>query len=180
MSNRKHSKIDALPTDVKSAVEEMILGNYTYRDVCNFVRDTANVTISEAAVCRYAQGLNATVQDLRLASENMRTLTEEMAKYPQLDTTEGIARLVSHKVLAAVRELSEDALKDADPLKLIDRCTGLIRAVAYKNDSDVKVKKLKDVAFESFKEDIFDAMAKEAPELYKELVRFITARKDVE
>ena len=180
MSNRKHSKIDALPTDVKSAVEEMILGNYTYRDVCNFVRDTANVTISEAAVCRYAQGLNATVQDLRLASENMRTLTEEMAKYPQLDTTEGIARLVSHKVLAAVRELSEDALKDADPLKLIDRCTGLIRAVAYKNDSDVKVKNLKAGAFESFKEDIFDAMAKEAPELYKELVRFITARKDVE
>ena len=180
MSNRKHSKIDALPTDIKSAVEDMILGNYTYRDVCNFVRDTANVTISEAAVCRYAQGLNATVQDLRLASENMRTLTEEMAKYPQLDTTEGIARLVSHKVLTAVRELSEDALKEADPLKLIDRCTGLIRAVAYKNDSEVKVKNLKDVAFERFKEDIFDAMAKEAPELYKELVRFITARKDGE
>lgn len=180
MSNRKHSKIDALPSDIKSAVEEMILGNYTYRDVCNFVRDTANVTLSEAAVCRYAQGLNATVQDLRLVSENMRTLTEEMAKYPQLDTTEGIARLVSHKVLTAVRELSEDALKEADPLKLIDRCTGLIRAVAYKNENDIKVKNIKDVAFESFKEEIFDAMAKEAPELYKQLVQFITARKDVE
>lgn len=180
MSNRKHSKIDALPTDIKSAVEEMILGNYTYRDVCNFVRDTANVTLSEAAVCRYAQGLNATVQDLRLASENMRTLTEEMAKYPQLDTTEGIARLVSHKVLAVVRELSEDELRVAEPLKLIDRCTALIRAVAYKNANDVKVKNLKDVAFESFKEEIFDAMAKEAPELYKQLVQFITARKDVE
>lgn len=87
MRNRKHSKIDALPTDIKSAVEEMILGNYTYREVCDFVRDTANMTLSESVVCRYAQGLNATVQDLRLASENMRTLTEEMAKYPQLDTT---------------------------------------------------------------------------------------------
>lgn len=180
MSNRKHSKIDALPTDIKSAVEEMILGNYTYRDICNFVRDTANVTLSEAAVCRYAQGLNVTVQDLRLASENMRTLTEEMAKYPQLDTTEGIARLVSHKVLTAVRELNEDALKDVDPLKLLDRCTGLIRAVAYKNENDIKVKNLKDVAFESFKEEIFNAMAKEAPELYKQLVQFIAARKDVE
>lgn len=180
MSNRKHSKIDALPTDIKSAVEEMILGNYTYRDICNFVRDTANVTLSEAAVCRYAQGLNATVQDLRLASENMRTLTEEMAKYPQLDTTEGIARLVAHKVLSVVRDLDEEALKEADPLKLINLCTGLIRAVAYKNESDTKVKNLKDVAFESFKEEIFDAMAKEAPELYKQLVQFITARKDVE
>ncbi len=142
MRNRKHSKIDALPTDIKSAVEEMILGNFTYREVCDFVRDTANITLSESAVCRYAQGLNATVQELRLASENMRTLTEEMAKYPQLDTTEGIARLISHKVLTAVRELDDGELKAADPLKLIDRCTSLIRAVAYKNENDIKVKNL--------------------------------------
>lgn len=180
MKNRKHSKIDALPTDIKSAVEEMILGNFTYREVCDFVRDTANLTLSESAVCRYAQGLNATVQDLRLASENMRTLTEEMAKYPQLDTTEGIARLISHKVLTAVRELDDEELKASDPLKLIDRCTALIRAVAYKNDADTKVKNLKDVAFESFKEEIFDAMAKERPDLYKQLVQFISERKDVE
>ncbi len=180
MRNRKHSKIDGLPSDIKSAVEEMILGNFTYREVCDFVRDTANITLSESAVCRYAQGLNATVQELRLASENMRTLTEEMAKYPQLDTTEGIARLISHKVLTAVRELDDGELKAADPLKLIDRCTSLIRAVAYKNESDIKVKNLKDVAFESFKEEIFDAMAKEEPELYRQLVRFISERKDVE
>lgn len=180
MKNRKHSKIDALPTDIKSAVEEMILGNFTYREICDYVRDTANMTLSESAVCRYAQGLNATVQDLRLASENIRTLTEEMAKYPQLDTTEGIARLISHKVLAAVRELDDEELKTADPLKLIDRCTALIRAVAYKNENDVKVKNLKDVAFESFKEEIFDAMAKEDPGLYSQVVRFITERKDVE
>lgn len=180
MRNRKHSKIDALPPDIKSAVEEMILGNFTYREVCDFVRDNANITLSESAVCRYAQGLNATVQELRLASENMRTLTEEMAKYPQLDTTEGIARLISHKVLTAVRELDDGELKAADPLKLIDRCTSLIRAVAYKNENDIKVKNLKDVAFESFKEEIFDAMAKEEPELYRQLVRFISERKDVE
>ncbi|MBQ8171782.1 MAG: DUF3486 family protein [Oscillospiraceae bacterium] len=174
--NRKHSKIDALPCDIKEAVEQMILGNYTYRDVCNFVKETANVTLSEAAVCRYAQGLNATVQDLRLASENMRTLTEEMSKYPQLDTTEGIARLVSHRVLEAVRSMDDDALKEADPLKLIDRCTALIRAVAHKSESDVRVKNLKDVAFESFKEDIFEAMAKEAPELYSQIVQFINSK----
>lgn len=39
------------------------------------------------------------MQEIRLASENMRALTEEMQKFPQLDTTEGIARLISHKVL---------------------------------------------------------------------------------
>ncbi len=170
---RKHSKIDALPSDIKEAVEQMILGDYTYRDVCNFVRDTANVTLSEAAVCRYARSLNASIQDIRLASENMRALTEEMQKFPQLDTTEGIARLVSHKVLQAVREMDEITLKESDPLKLIEKATALIRAVSVKNASDVKTANLKNVAYESFKEEIFDAMSKENPELYRQLVQFI-------
>lgn len=173
---RKHSKIDALPADIKEAVEQMILGDYTYRDVCNFVRDNANVTLSEAAVCRYAQGLNASIQDIRLASENMRALTEEMQKFPQLDTTEGIARLISHKVLQAVREMDEIALKEADPLKLIEKATALIRAVSVKNANDTKTANLKNVAFESFKEEIFDAMAKENPELYGQLVQFINSK----
>ena len=43
---RKHSKIDKLPSDIKEAVEQMILGDYTYRDVCDFVRDTANVPLA--------------------------------------------------------------------------------------------------------------------------------------
>lgn len=177
---RKHSKIDKLPSDIKEAVEQMILGDYIYRDVCDFVRDTANVTLSEAAVCRYAQGLNASVQEIRLASENMRTLTEEMQKFPQLDTTEGIARLISHKVLQAVQQMDEIALKEADPLKLIEKATALIRAVSLKNSTDIKTANLKNVAFESFKEEIFDAMAKENPELYRSLVQFINSKSQEE
>lgn len=175
---RKHSKIDSLPADIKEAVEQMIMGDYTYRDVCDFVRETANVTLSEAAVCRYAQGLNASVQEIRLASENMRALTEEMQKFPQLDTTEGIARLVSHKVLQAVQQMDEIALKEADPLKLIEKATALIRAVSLKNSTDIRTANLKNVAFESFKEDIFDAMAKENPELYRSLVQFINSKQE--
>lgn len=177
---RKHSKIDALPADIKEAVEQMIMGDYTYRDVCEFVRDTANVTLSEAAVCRYAQGLNASVQEIRLASENMRALTEEMQKFPQLDTTEGIARLISHKVLQAVQQMDEIALKEADPLKLIEKATALIRAVSLKNSTDIRTANLKNVAFESFKEEIFDAMAKENPELYRSLVQFINGKSQEE
>lgn len=175
---RKHSKIDSLPADIKEAVEQMIMGDYTYRDVCDFVRETANITLSEAAVCRYAQGLNASVQEIRLASENMRALTEEMQKFPQLDTTEGIARLVSHKVLQAVQQMDEIALKEADPLKLIEKATALIRAVSLKNSTDIRTANLKNVAFESFKEDIFDAMAKENPELYRSLVQFINSKQE--
>lgn len=177
---RKHSKIDSLPSDIKEAVEQMIMGDYTYRDVCDFVRETANVTLSEAAVCRYAQGLNASVQEIRLASENMRALTEEMQKFPQLDTIEGIARLVSHKVLQAVQQMDEIALKEADPLKLIEKATALIRAVSLKNSTDIRTANLKNVAFESFKEDIFDAMAKENPELYRSLVQFINRKSQEE
>lgn len=175
---RKHSKIDKLPSDIREAVEQMLLGDYTYREVCEFVRNTANVTLTEAGVCRYAKGLNASVQEIRLASENMRILTEEMQKFPQLDTTEGIARLVSHKVLQAVQQMDDASLKEADPLKLIEKATALIRAVSAKNSSDVRTANLKNVAFESFKEDIFDAMAKENPELYKSLVHYINSRQE--
>ena len=43
---RKHSKIDKLPSDIKEAVEQMIFGDYTYRDVCNFGRDSVTFAVS--------------------------------------------------------------------------------------------------------------------------------------
>ena len=66
-----------------------------------------------------------------------------MQKFPQLDTTEGIARLISHKVLQAVQQMDEIALKEADPLKLIEKATALIRAVSLKNSTDIKTANLK-------------------------------------
>ena len=61
-------------------------------------------------------------------------------------------------------------------MKLIDKATALIRAVSLKNSTDIKTANLKNVAFESFKEEIFDAMSKENPDLYRQLVQFINSK----
>ena len=52
--------------------------------------------------------------------------------------------------------------------------------MSLKNSTDIKTANLKNVAFESFKEDIFDAMAKENPELYRSLVQFINSKSQEE
>ena len=69
---------------------------------------------------------------------------------------------------------------DGSTLKLIEKATALIRAVSLKNSTDFKTANLKNVAFESFKDDIFDAMAKENPELYRSLVQFINSKSQEE
>lgn len=176
--NRKHSKIDTLPETLKEAVDQMLLSGETYKVVANFVKDNAGMEISQSAVWRYANNLSATVSELRMVNENMRVMVEEMAKYPDLDTTSGIARLLSHRVLTAIQGMDEEALKNADPLKLIQQSTALIKAVSYKQDMDTKLKDIKDVAYDTFKEDIFDAMAKENPQLYSEMLKFIKAKQN--
>ena len=80
----------------------------------------------------------------------------------------------------AARLYKEERNQEADPLKLIEKATALIRAVSLKNSTDIKTANLKNVAFESFKEDIFDAMAKENPELYRSLVQFINSKSQEE
>lgn len=178
--NRKHSKIDKLPADLKSAVDMMLQGDFTYAEVADFIRDNAGISISETSVWRYTQGLNATVQSLRMAQENMRIISEEMDKHPDLDASEAIGRLLSHQMIAAIQDMPQEKWQEIDPEKLLDKSTALMRAVSYKKGVDVKVRNVKDMAFESFKEDIFAALSEEQPELYKQLVNFINSKKGEE
>lgn len=178
--NRKHSKIDKLPADLREAVDMMLQGDFTYEDVANFIRDNAGITISTTSVWRYATGLNATVESLRIVEQNFRTLMDEMERYPNLDTTEAIARLLSHKVLTAIQNVDESMWSEIDPAELMKQSTNLMRAISYKNDMDVKVKNLKDVAYDSMKEEIYSAMAKENPELYRALVEYLNQQKENE
>ena len=42
-----------------------------------------------------------------MAQENFRVIMEEINKYPALDTSEGIIRLLSHNVLESIQNTSE-------------------------------------------------------------------------
>lgn len=59
MARRKHSKIDALPPDIKSTVEEMILANFKYADIADYIQLQTEEPISLMSISRYATNLNA-------------------------------------------------------------------------------------------------------------------------
>lgn len=174
---RKHSKVDKLPPEIKAAVEEMMQADFTYAQIADYIRD-CGYSISTSSIQRHAADLNATVESLRMAQENFRVIMDEVAKYPSLDTTEGILRLMSHHVLNAMNEMPEEAWKDVDPLKLMRQSTALVRAASYKEHMDLKKKDAMEIGFDQVKAMVFEAMAKEKPELYAQVARYLNEKQE--
>lgn len=173
---RKHSIIDGLPADLKEAVEEMLKNNFTYQEIADYIKKNG-FPISVASVCRHARGLNATLQSLRLAQENFRVIVEELEKYPDLDTSEGLIRLLSHQMLERVQNMPAEELMLLKPDKLLTQMNALIRTASYKKNLDLKNKDILEAGYEKVKKLVFDAMAKERPELYTEVSRFLNEKK---
>ena len=179
MANRKHSKIDALPEDLKSAVEEMLLTGSTYSDIVQFLKDNEQ-SVSVAAVCRYARAFNANMEQLRMANENFKNMMDEINRYPELDTTEAIIRIASGNVFNRLAN-AEDADWDEVKLeKLLKETNGLIRATAYKKRIELQNKEIRDTAVDEMKGLMFQEMAKDNPDLYKSVVAYLNSKKNKE
>lgn len=180
--NRKHSKIDFLNPEVKSAVEEMIVSSqFTYKEIVEYIQDNTGTQISQAAVCRYAKGLAESLETIRIAQENFAAIMREVNRNPNLDTTEGIIQLLSHQMLTYVQQLSEDDLKAADPVKMMKQASELVKVAAYKRSMDIKNKELSEMGFDAVKEKVFMAMARDNPELYGKFTEYLdNALKDGE
>lgn len=167
--NRKHSKIDMLAPEVKSTVESMITANYTYREIVEYIRDCTGEMISQAAVCRYAQGLCESLESIRYAQETFRAVNDEINRTPDMDTTEGMIRILSHIMLTNVQQLSDEDFKKVDPLKLMKQASELVRVAAYKKNLDLKNKDITEMGFDVVKDKVFNAIAKKYPEDYARL-----------
>lgn len=168
--NRKHSKIDKLNPEVKSEVESMILSNdFTYKDIVDYIRDSTGEMISQASVCRYAQGLCESLESIRFAQETFRAVNDEINRTPDMDTTEGIIRILSHILLINIQRLSDEDFESVDPLKLLKQASDLIRASAYKRNMDIKNKELTEMGFDAVKDKVFNGLAKQYPDLYEKL-----------
>ena len=170
--NRKHSIIDGLPTDLKEAVEEMIKDNFTYREIVEYIRKQG-FEISQSSVQRYASSLNETLQSLRLAQENFRAVMEETEKYKNLDVTDGILRLLSNQVFQNINNLSEEQMNDIDFETLMKNAVALTRAIAYKKKIDVDTQSVLENGMEQFQSALYETMAAESPDLYKEVKKFL-------
>jgi len=94
--NRKRGKVDKLPCDIRETVDMMINNpsEYRYSDIVDFIRENG-YEVSKSSVARYAQALNASLEQVMLISNNFRLINEELAKYPDLDVSEALARLTN-------------------------------------------------------------------------------------
>lgn len=174
--NRKHSKVDKLPSALKETVEQMLLAGSTYAEIIDYLRDNGQ-SISQASLCRYAQDYHANVQMLNVAQENFRRMQDEMQRYPDLDVTEAITRLSAQRVFDALANAEEDAWRSISPEKILRESNALVRAAAYKQRIDVQNATAQDAAIDEVKALVFDAMKREKPELYDGVVKFLNEQK---
>ena len=168
MGRRKHSKIDNLEPAVKETVDEMIKTGAYYREIVDYIQ-SHGVSISLAAVGKYAKNLMSTLDALRLSQENFRAIMEETDRYPDLD-------MLCNQMLDAINKLPEERLSEIDFDTLSKNAVALTRAVAYKKNVDTKTRDLLENGAEQFKDLIYEAMAAERPDLYKEVKKFVKSK----
>ncbi len=176
MGRRKHSIIDGFPADLKDAVDEMIKSDFTYREIVNYIKKQG-FEISQSSVQRYASSLNATLQSIRMTQENFRAIMDETEKYPNLDATDGILRLLSGQIFNAINDLDPEKISEIDIDTLMKHAVALSKAVTYKKNMDLKNKDIQAVGLEQIQSAFYETMAKENPDLYKQVRKFIKEQK---
>ena len=171
--NRKCSKIDRLPVNIKETVEQMMLDpTFTYKQIVDYINQNGYET-SLSGVQRHAQSLNESVTNLRMTQENFKVIMSELEKHPNLDTTEGIMRLLSGYMLEAINKTSEETWQTLELKDLLKQSIALTRAAAYKSRVDVTNKDNFEKGLDYVKTMVFNTMAKQEPKLYKEVVKFL-------
>ena len=89
------------------------------------------------------------------------------------DTEEEIISSLSGIILKSIQRLSDEDLENVDPMKLMKQASDLIRLAAYKKSIDLKNKKISEVGFGAVKDKVFEALARQYPELYEKLAAAI-------
>lgn len=175
--NRKHGIIDDLDPALRDEVEQIIINRQmTYAEIVGFLGEKG-VSISASSVCRYAKALIKNLQMLSIAQENFQRMMNEMDKYPNLDTTEAIIRLTSQNLFNALANTTEEDWQDVKLDKMLREANGLIRAAAYKKRIEIQNQESLETGLDAVKALVFEAMAKERPDLYKQVSEFLAAKK---
>lgn len=177
MTHRTHSKISRLDPAVKETVDEMIKTGAYYRDIADYIR-SHGISISVAAVGKYAKNLMSTLDALRMTQENFRIIRDEMDRCPELDITDGILQLLSNQLLDAINKMPDEKLSELDFEAVVKNAVALTRAAAYKKKIDIDSKNILENGADKFMSYIFEIMADEDPELYKKIKKFVRSKQE--
>lgn len=174
---RRHSKIDMLPEETRLFVEGMIRDRAaTYAEIVDYLK-SEDISISPQSVGRYAQRYMQNLRMLEISQDNFRLIAEELNKYPELDTTEAIIRLMSNNIFNALTSVSQEDFEKMDVVDLLKQTNSLVKTAAYKKRTDTQNRDLFEQGLEQVKGLVFDAMSRENPELYKQVVTFLNEKK---
>lgn len=174
---RSIGKVDRLPPELKSAVEQMLLSNkFSYREIVEYLAENGH-TMSQQAICNFAEKFLDNMQMLSIAQENFKMMLTELERYPDLDATEAISRLAGHHVFNTLAALPEERWKEMDADALLRQASGLIRATAYKKRVDIQNSNDYEIGLDAVKEVLFSSLEKEDPALYQQLSAFINKKK---
>ena len=177
MAHRTHSKISRLEPAVRETVDEMIKTGAYYRDIADYIR-SHGISISVAAVGKYAKNLMSTLDALRMTQENFRIIRDEMDRCPELDITDGILQLLSNQLLAAINKMPDEKLSELDFESIAKNAVALTKAAAYKRNIDIKNKGILENSADQFQSLIFETMADEEPELYRKVKKFVKSKQE--
>ena len=131
------------------------------------------VAFSVSSVCRYAQGYVENLQTLQIAQANFRNMLDELERYPDLDTTEALVRVASQNLMTALTSKKDEDWSAVSVDKLMNQISGLTRAVAYKKRVELQNKSDIEAGTGDLKSALWSAMAKERPDLYKQVSAYL-------
>lgn len=88
-----------------------------------------------------------------------------------------LSGLTSQNLFNALANTSEEDWQNISVDKMLKETNGLIRAAAYKKRIEVQNQDSADAGLDAVKSLVFEAMAKERPDLYKEVAAYLEQKK---
>ncbi|MFV0399102.1 MAG: phage protein Gp27 family protein [Oscillospiraceae bacterium] len=165
---RRSGKIDRLEPKLRDNVDKMLSNGATYREIVEYLAGEG-VQLSRMAVCTYAKKYLAAAQTLRIAQDNFRMMMDEIDRHPDLDTTEGIIRVMSNALLNALVQAKPEDWQQVDMEKLINAANSLVRVTAQKKRVEMQNMTKADAAFNEMNSAIFHTLARRYPDLDAQL-----------
>lgn len=131
---RKHSKLDALPPEIVSEVNRLLVNEgRTYQEIVDWLQAMGH-EVSRSSVGRYGKDFLAKLERLKIIKEQARTILDETQDRPAIEMTEAATQIAVQKILETLME-AEDLKKES--------LTDLIFALSNLEKSGVLREKLK-------------------------------------
>ena len=130
---RSHSKVAALPEEIRAAVDRKIMSGVEYQEIADYINAMGTQTVSRSSVNRYGQKFMAKMEKLHLAREQAKAVVDSAKDGPALEMVDAANQMAVQVIL--------ERLIDMDDIKTA-KSTEVLKALALLERSAVQREKL--------------------------------------